>query len=311
MPASTAQPREDGFAIIVALWAIAVVGLVGLGYVASARARVTAAAVTAEHGRLHLLAEAAASKALADLVDDGRRGSLAAPKRPTDGRAVACAIAPDVSALVTVEDEAGKVNLNTAPVELLQATFGLIGMGPDAAASLAGLVNAERQRMAAASGTSVPGVRRQRRGERRVVATTFQSVFQLAALSPEADAAMPALLPYLTVHTSLPGIDPATAPLSLLTGIGRRAPAPPRGGLPALDPQRAGWQLKPEWSSPSERQNFLVRAAVASGRSRSSVEALVTVAPLPQPPFRVIEWRRDKARPGDADLPAPADLPPC
>jgi hypothetical protein len=184
-------------------------------------------------------------------------------------------------------------------------------MARDAAARLAGLVVAERQRVAAAPGANAAGVRRQRRGERSVVAGTFQSVFQLAALSAEAEAATPALLPWLTVHTSLPGIDPTRAPLALLTGLGDRGPASPRAVQPGTAPERAGWQVRPEWSSPSQRRNFLVRASVASGLSRSSVEALVAVAPSPQPPFRVLEWRRDKARPGDPRLPPAADMPPC
>ena len=309
--ASRRHDREDGFALIVALWAIAVIGLVGLGYVATARARVAASAAGSEHARLNLLAEAAVTKALADLVDDGRRGSLADPQRPADGRAAICAIAPDVTAIVTVEDEAGKVNLNTAPVDLLRATFALSGLGQDAAAGLAGLVIAERQRVSAAPPTGASGVRRQRRGERSVVAGTFQSVFQLAALSAEAEAAMPALLPWLTVHTGLPGIDPTRAPLSLLTGLGDRAPAAARAVQPGGAPERTGWQIRPEWSSPSERRHFLVRASVASGRSRSSVEAVVAVAPLPQPAYRVLEWRSGKARSGDARLSPAADMPPC
>lgn len=303
--------REDGFALIVALWAIGVIGLVGLGYVATARARVAASAAGSEAMRLHLLAEAAVSQALADIVDDGRRGSLADPGRPADGRAAVCAIAPDVTAIVTVEDEAGKVNLNTAPADLLQATFALSGMGQDAAEGLARLVSAERQRVAAAPGTNVTEVRRQRRGERRFVPSTFQSVFQLAALSPEADAAMPMLLSWLTVHTSRPGIDPGRAPLALLTGLGTRGPASARVVQPGVAPERAGWQIRPEWSSPPERRTFLVRASVASGRSRSSVEAIVAVAPRPEPAYRVLEWRRDKARPGDAQLPPAADMPSC
>ncbi len=147
---------QAGFALVVALWAVAVIGLAGMGYVAAARTRVTATGAIGEHARLMALAEGAAASAAAGLVAERAAGRFTAPRRPLDGTSVACSPAQGVAAMVAVEDEAGKVNLNLAPPELIAAVLAVAGASDASAAAVMSGVLAARARALAPPPAETP-----------------------------------------------------------------------------------------------------------------------------------------------------------
>ena len=134
-----------------------------------------------------------------------------------------------------------------------------------------------------------------RREERRSVANlrAFASVYDVGAFAPGDERLANALLPLVTAHSNRPGLDPSVATPALVAGLG------------------GGDGLPPAWLSPSERQSFTIRAAVASSRAVARVDMVVTVAPPPGPALRIVEWRRDPVPPPASSWPSPAGLPPC
>ncbi|MGL4442925.1 MAG: hypothetical protein ACRCU1_04820 [Alsobacter sp.] len=290
-----ARRSESGFAIILALWAVGVVGLVGMGYVAAARARVTAAAAMSEHARLLLLAEGAAMRAAAGLVADLASGRFDPSRRALDGTPRACAADAGVTALIAIEDEAGKVNLNLSPPAMLAAALRVAGADEDAAAAILSGVLSARER-AAAVRTARVSVRADggRREERRSASTlrAFASAYEIGFFAPGDERLSAALLPLVTAHSNRPGIDRSVASPALVAGLG-------------------GDSLPAEWLSPSERQSFTIRAAVASARAVARVDIVAAIALPPAAPLRIVEWRRDPVPPPATGWPSPAGLPPC
>lgn len=291
-------PSEAGFALILALWGVGLVGLVGMGYVSAARSRVAVATATSEHTRLALLAEGAATSAAAGLLADLMAGRFGAADRPVDGTPRACSPAPGVTAVVSVEDEAGKVNLNLAPPEMLAAALVLAGAGDAQAGAILAGVRAARDRASAARPPEPPGTaptEGRRREERRTAAAlrAFGSVHEIGAFAGGDERLAKALLPLVTAHSNRPGLDPSVAAPALVSGLGGI------DGMPAA------------WLSPSERQSFTIRAAAASSQAVARVDMVATVSPPPVPALRFVEWRRDPAPPPLGGWPSPAGLPPC
>jgi general secretion pathway protein K len=293
--AAPARRSESGFAIILALWAVGVVGLVGMGYVAAARARVTAASATSEHARLMLLAEGAAMRVAAGLVSDLASGRFDPSRRALDGTPTACAADAGVTAMVAVEDEAGKVNLNLSPPAMLAAALRVAGAGEDASAAIVSGILSRREQAAAVRPVQAT-VRADggRREERRSIATqrAFASAYEIGSFARGDERLAAALLPLVTAHSNRPGIDRAVAPPALVAGLG-------------------GQDLPAAWLSSSERQSFTIRASVASGRAVARVDIVAAIAAPPAPPLRIVEWRRDPAPPPASGWPSPAGLPPC
>lgn len=296
MTEGRADRPDAGFALVLALWGVALVGLVGMGYVAAARSRVAVAGATTEQARLTLLAEGAAMSAAAGLLADLGAGRFGAAGRPLDGTGSACSPATGVTAFVSVEDEAGKVNLNLAPPEMVSAALVVAGATEERAATLlAGLLAARDRAAAAPPAEPPPGTGGRRREERRTAATlrAFGSVHEVGALAGGDERLARALVPIVTAHSNRPGLDPAVAPAALVAGLGGI------DGMPAA------------WLSPSERQSFTIRAAAASARAVARVDLVAILSPPPAPGLRVVEWRRDPLPPPLSGWPAPEALPPC
>ncbi|MHB2165338.1 hypothetical protein [Alsobacter sp. R-9] len=295
---STRGRRDSGFALIMALWAVGLVGLVGMAYVASARTRVAAAGAASEHARLALAAEGAAARAALQLVAEltGERSALPLPS--LDGTPRACRAGEDVVALVGIEDEAGKVNLNLAPPALLAAVLAAAGSPPDEAGAIVAGLLAARDRAAAAPPPEAPRQDGRRREERRSITQlrAVRSAYEVGAFTPPGDALLPALLPLVTAHSNRIGIDPGVASPALLEALGGGARS---GGLPAA------------WIAPSERRAFTVRAAAASPRAVARIDIVAELGIPPAPPLRIVEVRRDPSPVRAAGWPSPSGLPPC
>ena len=289
-------PSEAGFALVLALWGVGLIGLVGMGYVSAARSRVAVAAATSEHTRLALLAEGAATSAAVGLLADLAAGRFGAAGRPVDGTPRACSPAAGVTAVVSVEDEAGKVNLNLAPPEMIAAALVLAGAGDGQAGAVLSGVRAARDRAAATRPPEPPvPAEGRRREERRTAAAlrAFGSVHEVGAFAGGDERLAKALLPLVTAHSNRPGLDPAVAARALVAGLGGI------DGMPAA------------WLSPSERQSFTSRATAASSQAVARVDMVATVSAPPAPTLRFVEWRRDPAPPPLSGWPSPAGLPPC
>ncbi len=207
---------DQGFILVLVLWAAVLLALLAAGFAASVRSHVHAAASALESARAEALADGGINLALQDLI--AARSSTGGEGRfPATGITVACQATESAVLTVRVEDEAGKVNLNLANETLLTAVFSGLGAPPDSAATYAGRIVRYRD----GNGSARPGSaeRAEYIGAGRALGPkygpldTIDELDQVLGLPPDL---IPRLKPYVTVHSGVSGIDKAKAASGLL-----------------------------------------------------------------------------------------------
>ncbi len=186
---------DRGFALPVVLWALMLAGTVAATQGADSRHGVLAATARAEVAAARAAAEAGLALGLVRALDASRRGE------PVAGR-IACAFAGHGLA-IEIEDEAGKVDLNKAPLALVESVL-----------------------RAAAAPDELLRALSARRSDPR--SEPFGSLVELAALPGAGELAWAELDRHLTVHGAA-RTDPARASdlVRAALAAGGRAAAPP------------------------------------------------------------------------------------
>jgi general secretion pathway protein K len=134
MRSARSEPGEQGFALMLVLWALLLAAVLAGSLLLEARTSRTVAATGTERLRDRLIADGAINRAIMALLDtrDPLRLSL-------DGTAQSIRLfGKDVA--LRAESEAGKVNLNAAPPKLLAAMFEGQGVPSAEASALAARV---------------------------------------------------------------------------------------------------------------------------------------------------------------------------
>ena len=208
--------RSDrGFALVVVIWAIGLIGLLVLSYLSAARLRLRAAANIASAARAEALAEAAVATAILELESAG--GPTGAARPPFDGTPRFCALPQGVAA-VAIENEAGKIDLNASSANFLARALTAIEMTKDDATRLAGSIvsyrSARTNSLSAEDGAySADG---RPFGPRKAL---FQSIFELDQVLGVTPEQMQFLRPFITVHSFLPEPDLSVAPPALFAAL--------------------------------------------------------------------------------------------
>lgn len=267
---SAAGPRragrngERGFALLIVLWAVALLALIGTRLTAGGRTE----AQLASNLRAAAVAEAAADGA----VHEAAFHLLDAPDRrwPADDQPRALRVGA-VPVVVRVRDEAGRINPNTAPPELLDALLRAVGADSRAAARLA----------AAIADWRFPGVQKHPNGakapEYRAAGldygppgAPFRSIDELGAVLGMTPELLARLRPHLTVAAEGEP-DPARADPVVLAA------------LRAL----GGGQLPDGDEDPGAARAVTVTATAAPAGARFTRRATLR---LDQGQWRILTW---------------------
>ena len=209
-----ARSVKNGFALIIVIWGIGIIALLVTSFMLTARWRIQSASNVSGADVAEALAEAAINVSLFKLLAEG---SLA--QRAThDGAPLYCSLPGDAAAVIVVEDERGKVDLNGASPKLLQALFAGFGVDMREAEHLASSVVAFRTSATnkmqiqdaeyAAAGMPF--------GPKRALFQTALELDQVVGLAPEL---FRALTPFVTVYSRRPGLDPQVAPPALFAAL--------------------------------------------------------------------------------------------
>lgn len=285
--------HDDGFALVAVLFAGLLLALLAAGFASAVRAKLRATAAQVETARAQGLADAAINIVLLDTVNSR---AASAGRFPHNGSAVVCTM-ENASVIVELQDDEGKVNLNSAPSELLAALFEGLGAGATDAKMFAARIvdfrdgddepsdgGAERADYAKAGYAHGPAN------------AEFSSVSELDQVLGVPLAIAAQAKPYLTTAMAHTGVDTAVAPKELREVLGRGTSAFVRnatssdsnsifadGGLP----ESMKWQ--------SSRQAYTVRAtATLQGGTRYTSETAFTLQPNGQPLLRY--WHRGIAQ---------------
>ncbi|MEQ1651641.1 MAG: hypothetical protein ABL897_04055 [Hyphomicrobium sp.] len=311
------RPQKDkGFALIAVIWIGVLLALIAAAFSSAVRSRIRSTAGETETVRAEALADAGIRIALLERLNVTFADS-GAPRFPADGSTVMCAIGTDATLAVQVEDEDGKVNLNTLNADLLLALFAGLGATRSEARSYTdaimdfrdedderrpdGAESADYARAAGAAPTA-----------KNALFVSVDELDQVLGLPPELrDRAKR----FLTVLSTQDGLDPAVAPSGLKTLLIRGS-----NGIVATDENRGdtsavfiGSDLPPGFVSASRQRAYTIRSeAVLQSGARYVSDAVVAMPDGPAGVPIYQRWRRGvSAMKAGQPIPAPQTLPPC
>lgn len=135
------RPRDAGMALLIAVWAVVLIGGLVAGMVAIGGSE---SAITANHietARARHLAVAGVNRAIAALTDPQERDKL------SDGGSAALRVRlqDDAEITVSIRDSCAAIDINWAPAELLRAYATVIGLPAADAQRFADSIVARRQ----------------------------------------------------------------------------------------------------------------------------------------------------------------------
>lgn len=294
-----AATRENGFALLLVIWVLALLAVIAAGVAADSQSASTIARNRIELARARALAEAGVTLAIAGLTvpDVNARWRADGFTRP---------VRYDNSDIdVTVQDEGGKIDLNRAPMELIAGLLDALNAGTteERAAVIAGIAD---QRKAASARAPVVnagvGVLPRRRRDLTFADGPFANVSELRQLPGVTHALYDRVRPFVTVYTRRATINPLTAPrevLAALPGVNQQAidlfiaarqvpaSATPSAGLQGLGIAAASYLAVADTSPVT----IIARAETQTGISFAQ-EATVALDAIAGGAFKYLEWHQ-------------------
>jgi len=257
---TAARRRQAGFALLLVLWSLLLLSTVTAGLNRDARDEIRLARNGAAAARAEALADGGVVRAVYGLLDlrpeERWRG---------DGRPYAFPLGAG-RIDVRIQDEAGLIDVNAAPEELLASLFAVLGAPDDVAAAVArGIV--ERRSQLDQGGP-------------------FEAVEALVGLPDLSRELFGRAAPYLTVATRQRVVDPAVAPLPVLLALGTEPQS-----AEAMVAAREGIEGA-GMAAPTQRRLFRIRAEAAVDGARFVRLAGIRLTYAPERPYLVLSWRR-------------------
>lgn len=276
------RQADGGFALVFMIWCIGLLGLLFVTFVSAARYRSVEGLSLAAHAQSEATARAAIHLAIFDLLAGLTDEAIRSRRFPPNGDPVYCSLGMESEVAISVSDEGGKVDLNTASTDLIVALL----------RSLHDTGTAERLskrildlRMATA--TPIAGSLLQATNENR--SGPIHTILELDQLIGAESKDWRALLPMVTVDSQSPGIDAEVASskiLSALTGAGG-----------SMDRKTAISRLPADFTAPSPGRKFLIRAdAMVEPNASTRLEAVVEFSADLDRGYRIREWRDGSMR---------------
>lgn len=277
--------RQAGAALLLVLWATALLAVLLVGVAAASRSHAEAALYGAEHVRAELAAEAGLAHAVAGL----RAPDLASQWVP-DGRPYAFTF-DGAKVTVAVVDASGMLDLNAAPPALLQAAMQAAGFDPGRAGRLAGAIAAARGGAAGAPGRPFRAIDELARVlglEAADFAKLAQAVTVYSGRNyPDASYAGPLAL------AAVRGIDAGQA--KALVDARRRQPARRGAGNGQAFGQVANGPLVAGYGGVVERV-YSVAEMPDGQRAGIDVTLRMALTGGDARPYKVLDWRADSTR---------------
>ncbi len=257
---------ERGFALLIVLWTLVLVALIVSHIMAAARQETQLAANLRSAAELGAAADGAVHEAIFHALDksaghwaaDGLPHRVAGPRGELD---------------IRIRSEAGKVNLNSAPGELLSALLHETGLDQAAADQIAGAIVVWRTQPGQAP--SMAAAYRQAGRGYEPPGAPFESVRELGDVLGVTPEILDRMAPHLTIYHD-GDTDPSAA-----DPVVRMALKNVFGTVPTGSP-----------SGPDESVIEIRVSASGRGGARAGREAIVRLGPTPTGKlYEILEWR--------------------
>jgi general secretion pathway protein K len=283
-----ARNRENGVALVVVLWMLVLLAVMAVGFASSARSDLLMVRNQYEAARARAIADAGVSLAIMGLLD---------PSPTTTWHRDGTSTALDYSGgtiVLSIQDEAGKIDLNAASAALLTNLLDVVGV--DRSSDIAMSIEAWK---AARLPVRAGGAPNAATASGDVPPQAFQTIEDLRLVPGIPPALFAKIAPFITVYSHTAAIDPLTAPLAVLASVpdanprtlqalvvARAQAVPVPGTLPMLnDP--LGLEPRPRFQTLTVRSTGTTAGGTAFIR-----EAVVLLTGDAKQPFRFLTWRQ-------------------
>ena len=276
------------------LWVLALLTILVITFTGDARTELRVARNQYNAARARALADAGVSLAVLGILD---------PSPETRWRAAGEEHAMtygDGTIRVSVQDEAGKINLNDAPDETLANLFRTLGMNPVESAGLAAAIaewkEKRRSEWAAAGRSSAAGATFEQASE------PFLALEELRLVPGMTRARYDRIAPFVTIYSESAQVDPLTAPAEVLRSLPGVSPqeadayiaartqgGPVSGALPPLT------GVGPVFANPARRTVTIKSEGRTATGARFVRESVAAMTGARDQPYSLLTWRQ--ARP--------------
>lgn len=213
-PAQTIASRQQGMALVVTLWVLTLLSLVAAAFMADSRTTSKLARNLVENAKAETLADAGVYRAVAALLDPDP-----ARQPQVDGTSYRWMFGGG-EILISIQDEGGKIDLNSASDELVEQLFLSVGTEPEAAKKLVQAIrdftDADETKT---SGGAEDDDYRAAGLMNGAKDAPFDSVAELQQVLGMNLDLYDRVAPVLTVYSGSQSIDPTTAPREALLAL--------------------------------------------------------------------------------------------
>lgn len=285
------SPKQEGFALVVVLWAGLLLALMAAGFATALRSRLRDTAAKVDTARAQALANAGINLAILDLVNTQESGVVTG-RFARDGSPLSCSL-DGGQITIEVEDDEGKININSASDELLAALFQGLGATAQDAQSYADRITDYRDADQDKRGNGAERDDYRKAGyPEGPKDAPFTSVSELdQVMGLPADITQRAK-PLLTTALAHSGVDPTVASKDLKEVLGRGSSLFVRSASSSdADSIFAAGGIPQDFSGQSSRQAYTIRAqALLPEGARYVSETAVILRPGLLPVYRY--WQR-------------------
>lgn len=274
------------------LWIAGLLAVLAASFSLSVRTTLRTTANIVESEKAEALADAGVALAVLDLTRN-RRAPAGLRRFPTDGAIIACELSDEGRLLISVNDQSGKIDLNSAGLPLLQALLAGLGEPPEKAAQLAEAIfdfrDADDDRRPNGAESADYRSAGLGWGPRNA---PLQSVEELGQVLGMSAALLSRIKPHIGIHSGLPGVDPSAADSELLAILRAGLPtgAGSFGSFPEFD---RAVSLPAMFVSPSPQRFYEIRTRAATQSGAIFVREVIVDLGLPQQPrHRFLRWTR-------------------
>jgi general secretion pathway protein K len=211
MSAPPPTSRRNGFALPLVIWGLGIIALLIVSFMTTARWRVQAAYNIYGAAKADLLADSAVNIGLLRLLAENNSPPTAQQSAIHDGRPKFCSLS-GAAVAIAIEDEGGKVDLNSASSNLLRALFAGFGVEQRKAEALADAVVAYRVDPGDALRHTPVGLFARK-------PASFHTALELDQVPGVEAQLFRMLTPFVTVHSHQPGLYAQAAPPALFAAL--------------------------------------------------------------------------------------------
>jgi general secretion pathway protein K len=286
---------ERGVALIMVLWVLALLSVLAVGFASNARTELLIVRNQIEAARARAIAEAGISLAILEMTRADQ-----ALRWIADGREHVMAYG-ESRILIRVQDEAGKVDINVAPDELLDGLFRSVGVDGVSASRLVDAIadwkdpdDLRRLSGAEAADYRAAGLPYAPRNG------PFLAVDELRLVLGMTPALFARIWPFVTVYSRSAQINPLTAPAEVIGSLPGVGPdqadiyVAARAALDVPQPSMLPGLIGAErYLAQRTSQTVTIRSESRTAHGGSFVrEAVAVITRRPTAPYRLVAWRQ-------------------